>query len=52
MRISDLKAGTKNVSLDAEIGSIEAPREINKEGRVLRVRQGTEVAPIIENFMP
>jgi replication factor A1 len=41
MRISDLKAGTKNVNLDAEVVSIEPPREINKEGRVLRVANAT-----------
>jgi len=37
MKISELQPGTANVSLQAEVVSIEAPREINKMGRVLRV---------------
>ncbi len=37
MKISELQPGTANVSLQAEVVSIESPREINKMGRVLRV---------------
>ncbi|MBI5229528.1 DNA-binding protein [Candidatus Micrarchaeota archaeon] len=36
MKISEVKAGM-NVSIEAEVIGIEAPREINREGRVLRV---------------
>ncbi len=41
MDISDLKAGTGNVEVKGEITNIEAPREINKMGRVLRVANAT-----------
>lgn len=41
MNISELKAGTKNVNLEAEVVSIEAPREINKGDRMLRVANAT-----------
>lgn len=41
MKISDLKAGSKSVNLEAEVVSMEPTREINKEGRVLRVANAT-----------
>ncbi|MGB9576947.1 MAG: OB-fold nucleic acid binding domain-containing protein [Candidatus Micrarchaeia archaeon] len=41
MKISDLKPGTGNVDVKAEIINIEEPREINKNGRVLRVANAT-----------
>jgi len=41
MKISELQPGTGNVSIKAEVVSIEAPREINKMGRVLRVANAT-----------
>ncbi|MCX6767771.1 MAG: OB-fold nucleic acid binding domain-containing protein [Candidatus Micrarchaeota archaeon] len=41
MKISELQPGTGNVSIQAEVVSIEAPREINKMGRVLRVANAT-----------
>jgi len=41
MKISELKPGTGNVEVKAEIADIEAPREINKGGRVLRVANAT-----------
>jgi replication factor A1 len=41
MKISELKAGTGNVEVTGEITNIEAPREINKMGRVLRVANAT-----------
>ncbi|MEK6979433.1 MAG: OB-fold nucleic acid binding domain-containing protein [Candidatus Micrarchaeota archaeon] len=37
MNIGDLKAGSKEVSIDAEVVSIDSVREINKYGRTLRV---------------
>ena len=37
MNISELRPGTGNVNIEAEIVSIETPREINKMGRKLRV---------------
>jgi ssDNA-binding replication factor A large subunit len=37
MNISELKPGTGSVNIDAEVVSIEAPREISKYGRKLRV---------------
>ena len=37
MKISELTPGTGNVELEAEVVSIEEPREINKYGRTLRV---------------
>ena len=41
MKISDLKAGSSNVEIKAEIVDIEPPREINKMGRTLRVANAT-----------
>jgi replication factor A1 len=41
MNISDLKPGTGSVNIEAEVVSIEAPREINKYGRKLRVANAT-----------
>jgi replication factor A1 len=41
MKISELKVGTGSIGLDAEVVSIEAPREINKYGRKLRVANAT-----------
>jgi len=42
MNISDLKAGTKNVNLEAEVVSIEAPREIqSRAGQPLKVANAT-----------
>ncbi len=41
MKISELSVGTGNVVLEAEVASIEAPREINKYGRKLRVANAT-----------
>ena len=41
MKISELKPGTGNVDVKAEITNIEEPREINKNGRVLRVANAT-----------
>ncbi|MBU1197865.1 DNA-binding protein [Candidatus Micrarchaeota archaeon] len=41
MQIKDLKTGTSNVDLEAEIVEIEPPREINKTGRTLRVANAT-----------
>jgi len=37
MKISELSPGTGNVDLEAEVVDIEAPREIDKMGRKLRV---------------
>ncbi len=37
MNISELRPGTGSVNIEAEIVSIETPREINKMGRRLRV---------------
>lgn len=41
MAISDLRPGTGSVNLEAEVVSIQAPREINKYGRKLRVANAT-----------
>ncbi|MFH1393528.1 MAG: OB-fold nucleic acid binding domain-containing protein [Candidatus Micrarchaeota archaeon] len=41
MKISELSPGTGSVNLDAEVVSIEEPREINKYGRKLRVANAT-----------
>jgi replication factor A1 len=41
MNISELKAGTGNVEVKGEIVNLEATREINKMGRVLRVANAT-----------
>jgi len=41
MNISELKPGTGSVNIEAEIVSIETPREINKMGRKLRVANAT-----------
>lgn len=41
MKISDLMPGTGNVDLEAEVVGVEAPREINKNGRSLRVANVT-----------
>ena len=41
MNISELKPSTGNVNLEAEIVSVDTPREINKYGRVLRVANVT-----------
>ncbi len=41
MQIKDLKAGTANVEIEAEIVDVEAPRDINKMGRNLRVANAT-----------
>ncbi len=41
MKISELQAQMGNVSLKAEVVAIEAPREINKMGRPLRVANAT-----------
>lgn len=41
MKISDLTPGTGNVNLDAEVAGVEEPREINKNGRTLRVANVT-----------
>lgn len=41
MKISELKPGTGNVDLEAEIALISEPREINKYGRTLRVADVT-----------
>jgi replication factor A1 len=41
MNISDLKPGTGSVNIEAEVVSVEAPREINKYGRKLRVANAT-----------
>jgi len=41
MNISELKPGTGNVNVEAEVTSIESPREINKMGRKLRVANAT-----------
>jgi replication factor A1 len=37
MKISELRPGTGSVNIEAEVVSIEDPREINKMGRRLRV---------------
>ncbi|MEK6843155.1 MAG: OB-fold nucleic acid binding domain-containing protein [Candidatus Micrarchaeota archaeon] len=41
MKISELKSGTGSVEVTGEIVNIDAPREINKMGRVLRVANAT-----------
>ncbi|HIH20605.1 TPA: DNA-binding protein [Candidatus Micrarchaeota archaeon] len=41
MKISELAPGTGSVELEAEVVGIEAPREINKNGRSLRVANAT-----------
>ncbi|MFH0971500.1 MAG: OB-fold nucleic acid binding domain-containing protein [Candidatus Micrarchaeota archaeon] len=41
MNISDLKPGTGNVEVKGEITNLDAPREINKMGRTLRVANAT-----------
>ncbi|MEK6954440.1 MAG: OB-fold nucleic acid binding domain-containing protein [Candidatus Micrarchaeota archaeon] len=41
MNISELKAGTGNIEVTGEITNLEAPREINKMGRTLRVANAT-----------
>jgi replication factor A1 len=41
MNISELKPGTGSVNIEAEVVSVEAPREINKYGRKLRVANAT-----------
>ncbi|MFA4946018.1 MAG: OB-fold nucleic acid binding domain-containing protein [Candidatus Micrarchaeia archaeon] len=41
MKISELSPGIGNVELEAEIVGVEAPREINKMGRNLRVANVT-----------
>ncbi len=41
MKINELTPGMGSVNLDAEVVGIEAPREINKMGRNLRVANAT-----------
>jgi len=41
MNISELSPGTGSVNLEAEVVSVEPPREINKYGRALRVANVT-----------
>ena len=41
MKISDLTPGAGNVELEAEVVGLETPREINKNGRLLRVANAT-----------
>ena len=41
MKISELKAGTGSVNVEGSVDDIEATREINKYGRVLRVANAT-----------
>ncbi|HLD76288.1 MAG TPA: OB-fold nucleic acid binding domain-containing protein [Candidatus Norongarragalinales archaeon] len=41
MKINELTPGTGSVNLEAEVVGIEAPREINKMGRNLRVANAT-----------
>ena len=41
MNISDLTPGTGSVELEVEVVGIEKPREINKNGRTLRVANAT-----------
>jgi replication factor A1 len=41
MKISDLTPGTGNVDLEVEVIGVEAAREINKNGRNLRVANVT-----------
>ena len=37
MKISELRPGTGSVEIEAEVVSVETPREIHKMGRTLRV---------------
>ncbi len=41
MKISELTPGTGSVNLEAEVVGVEAPREINKMGRALKVANVT-----------
>ena len=41
MKISELAPGTGKVDLEAEVAGVEAPREINKNGRTLKVANCT-----------
>jgi replication factor A1 len=41
MKISELKPGDGNVSVEGTIVGLEPPRELNKMGRVLRVTNAT-----------
>jgi len=41
MNISELRPGTGSVNIEAEVVSVESPREINKYGRKLRVANAT-----------
>lgn len=41
MKINDLKSGQGSVNLEAKVANVDAPREINKYGRVLRVANAT-----------
>lgn len=41
MKISELTPGTGNVDLEAEVVGLEKPRELNKNGRMLRVANAT-----------
>ncbi|MFH1056246.1 MAG: OB-fold nucleic acid binding domain-containing protein [Candidatus Micrarchaeota archaeon] len=41
MKISELTPGTGSVNLEVEVVGVEPPREINKNGRVLRVANAT-----------
>lgn len=41
MKISELTPGTGKVELECEVVGVEAPREINKMGRTLRVANAT-----------
>lgn len=41
MKISELTPGAGNVDLEAEVVGVEKPREINKNGRLLRVANAT-----------
>jgi replication factor A1 len=41
MKISELTPGMGSVSLDAEVVGLEKPRELNKNGRALRVANAT-----------
>ena len=41
MKISELTPGTGNVTIEAEVVGVEKPRELNKNGRALRVANVT-----------
>ncbi|HLC38429.1 MAG TPA: OB-fold nucleic acid binding domain-containing protein [Candidatus Norongarragalinales archaeon] len=41
MKISELTPGTGNVTIEAEVVGVEKPRELNKNGRALRVANAT-----------